>query len=173
MDSAHALRCRWPGVPVSVNMDQTLNQLGGLVLGAVPTMIFFVVLVFLYNVLVYKPLQAVLADRRSRTTGAVEQARGAIAAAEAETAVYEDKLRAAKAEIFATREQRLKHLAAERDAALQQVRATMQDRVRSARQEIEASAGAARQQIDSLSDALSEQVMRAVLPAGHTSEATQ
>ena len=97
-------------------MDQILNQLGGLVLGSVPTMVFFILLVVAYGFLVRRPLDRVLAERRARTTGAVEQARGAIAAAEAETAEYEDKLRKAKAEIFQAREQRLKQWNAERDA---------------------------------------------------------
>ena len=155
-------------------MDQTLlNQLGGLVLGSVPTMIFFILLVILYGLLVRRPLERVLAERRARTTGAVEQAKGAIAAAEAETAVYEDKLRSARAEIFAAREARLKQWNAERDAALEEARAATRQRVAAARQEIERSAATARQQIEGLSEALSQQIMRAVLPAGVSPEATQ
>lgn len=154
-------------------MDQIVSQLGGLFLGAVPTMILFVLLVVLYGLLVRRPLEQVLAERRARTSGAVEQARGAISAAEAETAVYEDKLRAAKGEIYAAREQKLKQWNAERDAALDQARAATQDRVRTARQEIEQSATAARQQIEAMSDALTQQIMRAVLPAGISPEATQ
>ena len=154
-------------------MDQILNQLGGLVLGSVPTMIFFILLVILYGFLVRRPLDKILAERRARTTGAVEQAKGAIAAAEAETAVFEDKLRAAKSEIFNIRDQKLKQWNAERDATLEQTRARTQERVRTARTEIEQSAATARQQIESLSNALSEQVMRAVLPAGISPEASQ
>ncbi len=154
-------------------MDQIFGELGGLVLGSVPTMVFFVLLVVLYGMLVRRPLDAVLAERRARTTGAVEQARGAIAAAEAETAVYEDKLRAAKGEIYAARERKLKQWNAERDAALEQARAATQTRVQAARQEIEQSASTARQQIESLSEALSQQIMRAVLPAGIAPEVTQ
>ena len=74
-------------------MDQILNQLGELVLGSVPTMILFILLVAAYGVLVRRPLDRVLAERRARTSGAVEQARSAIAAAEAETTAYEEKLR--------------------------------------------------------------------------------
>jgi F-type H+-transporting ATPase subunit b len=66
-------------------MDQILNQLGGLVLGSVPTMVLFILLVAAYGLLVRRPLDRVLAERRARTSGAVEQARSAIAAAEAET----------------------------------------------------------------------------------------
>jgi F-type H+-transporting ATPase subunit b len=147
-------------------MDQILNQLGELVLGSVPTIILFILLVAAYGLLVRRPLDRVLAERRARTSGAVEQARGAIAKAEAETTAYEDKLRAAKAEIFQAREQKLKQWNAEREAALAQVRQHTQERVRGARQEIEHSAQEARLQIVGLSDELSSRVLNAVLPAG-------
>jgi F-type H+-transporting ATPase subunit b len=147
-------------------MDQILNQLGELVLGSVPTMILFILLVAAYGLLVRRPLDRILAERRARTSGAVEQARSAIAAAEAETTAYEDKLRAAKAEIFQARDQKLKQWNAEREAALAQVRQLMQERVRGARQEIEQSSQQARLQIVALSDELSSRILDAVLPAG-------
>ena len=154
-------------------MDLILNQLGGLALGSVPTIILFLLLIVAYNVLVLRPLKNVLAERRARTSGAVEQAQGAIAAAEAETSVYEDKLRAAKAEIFKAREEKLKKWNADRDAALEQARARTQERVDASRKEIEKSAATARQQIEGSSAALSAQILRAVLPAGVTPEAVQ
>ena len=147
-------------------MDLILKQLGGLVLGSVPTMILFILLILAYNVLVRRPLSAVLAERRARTVGAVEQARGAMAAAEAEPTVYEDKLRSAKAELFQAREQRLKQMADEREHSLGQVRQTAGDRVRAARAEIDASASEARAQIEGLSSELSSRVLAAVLPSG-------
>lgn len=155
-------------------MDQILNQLGELVLGSVPTMILFIALVVAYGVLVRRPLDKVLGERRARTSGAIEQARGAIAAAEAETTVYEDKLRAAKSEILKAREEKLKQWNAERDAALDQVRQATQEKIKVARQEIEQSAVAARTQIEGLSSELTAQILKAVLPAGVTaSEVTQ
>jgi F-type H+-transporting ATPase subunit b len=147
-------------------MDQILQQLGGLVLGSVPTMVLFILLVAAYGLLVRRPLDRVLAERRARTSGAVEQARSAIAAAEAETTEYEDKLRRAKAEIFQARDQKLKQWAAERDAVLAEVRKHTQERVLGARQEIEQSAHEARLQIVGLSDELSARILDAVLPAG-------
>jgi F-type H+-transporting ATPase subunit b len=146
-------------------MDEILRQLGELVLGAVPTMILFILLVTAYGLLVRRPLVRVLADRRARTTGAVEQAKGAIAAAEAETSAYEEKLRKAKAEIFALRDQRVKQWNAERDAALEQARQGAQEQVRGARQGIEQSVVEARTQIESTSVELSSRVLAAVLPA--------
>src|SRR5260370_32965362 len=99
-------------------MDEILNQLGGLVLVSVPTMIFFLLLVVAYGLLVRRPLDRVLAERRARTTGAVEQARTSISTAEAKTAEYEDRVRRARAEIYAAREKRLKQWNSDRNNAL-------------------------------------------------------
>jgi len=147
-------------------MQEIGQQLGGLVLGSVPTMIFFILTVVLYGLLVRRPLDRALAERRARTSGAVEQARSAISAAEAETQVYEDKLRAARADVLAAREHLLKQWQGERDKALEQVRNEAQEKVRAARKQIEDSTVMARQQIENATDMLSEQVLRAVLPKG-------
>ncbi len=146
-------------------MDEILQQVGGLVLGSVPTMVLFVLLVVAYGLLVRRPLDRVLAERRARTSGAVEQARGAISAAEAETEAYENKLRAAKNEIYQARDKKMKQWVAERDAALAEARTTTQAKVESARQEIEQGAAAARQQIEGATAELSAQILKAVLPA--------
>ncbi len=146
-------------------MDEILNQLGGLLLGSVPTIILFLVLVAAYALLVRRPLDAVLAERRARTTGALEQARSAISAAEAETAVFEEKLRAARGEIFQSREAKLKLWSGERDRALEQARESTHSKVKAARENIEQSAVEARKQIESMSDELSAQILKAVMPA--------
>jgi len=147
-------------------MDQILNQLGELVLGAVPTMVLFILLVIAYGMLVRRPLDRVLAERRARTLGAMERAKSSIAKAESETTAYEEKLRKARAEIFQAREQKLKQWNAERDAALEQIRQHTQGQVKGARQEIEKSAHDARLQIVAAGDELSARVLKAVLPAG-------
>jgi F-type H+-transporting ATPase subunit b len=149
-------------------MEEILNKLGELVLGSVPTMVLFILLIIAYGVLVRRPLNRILAERRARTTGAVEQARGAIAAAEAETSAYEDKLRNARAEIFKARDQKLQQWNAERETAIAQVRQSTQERILAAKLEIEQSATAARTQIESMSAELSSRILSAVLPAGIT-----
>src|ERR1700685_1685536 len=93
-------------------MDDTLKQLGELLLGSVPTVILLALLYALYTAIVHKPLQRVLEERRSKTEGAVEKSRADIAAAEARTAEYEQKLREARAAVFRAQETR-------RQAALQ------------------------------------------------------
>src|SRR6266700_2314075 len=87
-------------------MDKTLQQLGELLLGSVPTVILLALLYALYTTIVHKPLARVLEERRSKTEGAVEKSRADIAAAEARTAEYEQKLREARAVVFRAQEAR-------------------------------------------------------------------
>ena len=145
-------------------MDDILRQLGELVLGSVPTMVLFILLVGAYGVLVRRPLDRVLAERRARTLGAVEQARDAMAKAETETSGYEEKLRHAKLEIFKAREEKLKRWNEERESALAEVRGAAQLRIQGARQEIEQSASEARTTIEGASGELSSLILNAVLP---------
>jgi F-type H+-transporting ATPase subunit b len=154
-------------------MDEILNQLGGLALGAVPTMALFILLVVAYGLLVRRPLDRVLAERRARTSGAIEQAKAAISQAEAKTSDYEDRMRRAKAEIFAARERRLKKWNAEREKALSEARGATTEKVNAAKAEIEQSVSIAQLQIEGMSAGLSDSILRAVLPAGARPEAAQ
>jgi F-type H+-transporting ATPase subunit b len=95
----------------------------------------------------------------------VEQARKAIEAAEAETAAYEARLRAVRAEIAAARELRLRQLNAEREALLASARASAQDMVRAAKLEIDSSSLSARKQIEDATGELSDRILRAILPS--------
>jgi F-type H+-transporting ATPase subunit b len=145
-------------------MEDIVQQVGALLLGAVPTILLFVVLVAAYQLLVQGPLNRVLAERRARTEGAVENAHKAIADAEAKAAEYADKLRLARAEIFKMREQRSKQRNAEREAALDAARKAAGAKAGDARAEIDAETERARQSIQGSAGELANQVVRAVLP---------
>jgi F-type H+-transporting ATPase subunit b len=145
-------------------MEDIVQQVGALLLGAVPTILLFVVLVAAYQLLVQGPLNRVLAERRARTEGAVENAHKAIADAEAKAAEYADKLRLARAEIFKMREQRSKQRNAERETALDETRKAAGSKVAEARTEIDSEADRARQTIQGSAGELANQVVRAVLP---------
>ena len=104
-------------------MEETLRQLGGLLLGSVPTIVLFLILYVAYRTLVHGPLEKVLAERRARTEGAMEKARADIAAAEARTAEYENRLREAKVGVFKAQEARRQRLMQTRAAAIAEARA--------------------------------------------------
>ncbi len=109
-------------VPAAQPEPSLVDQVAQLLIGAVPTVLLFIVLVLCYQFLVQKPLTRTLDERRARTEGAIEDAHRAIAQAEARAAEYANKLRQARAEIFKIREQRIKQWNAERDAALDEAR---------------------------------------------------
>jgi F-type H+-transporting ATPase subunit b len=146
-------------------MQDVLQQLGDLVLGSLPTLILFILLVLAYQILVQGPLSKTLAERRARTTGALEEASKAIAAAEAKTEEYVHKLRQARAEVFKIREQRLQHWAQERDSVLDAARKAAIQRVLEAKVGLEAEAAIARKTLLTSAEQLADQVVRAVMPA--------
>jgi len=144
-------------------MDEILGQLGGLLLGSVPTVIFMVLLYGLYTVMVHKPLVKVLAERRSRTEGAVEKARADIAAAEARTAEYEQRLREARAALFKHQEARRQKALQARAGVVAQARARAHAQVEKARAEIEKDKLAAQAGLKAESRRLASEIIRIVL----------
>jgi F-type H+-transporting ATPase subunit b len=147
-------------------MDQTLKQVGELLLGSIPTVIFLVLLYISYTVLVHRPLLKVLAERRSKTEGAVEKARADIAAAEARTAEYEQRLREARVAIFKNQEALRQQAMQARAAALAEARNRAQGQVEQARQAIEGDKVAAQDSLQKDSAKLAAEIIRVVLQPG-------
>jgi F-type H+-transporting ATPase subunit b len=148
-------------------MDETLRQLGELLLGSVPTVILLALLYALYSAIVHKPLQAVLAERRSKTEGAIEKSRADIAAAEARTAEYEQKLREARAVVFRAQEARRQAVLQARTNALNEARSKAQALVAAAKKDIESDRAAAEKGLPADATALAQEIVRRVLqPAG-------
>lgn len=146
-------------------MQEVLQQLGGLLVGSIPTAVLFLFLVVMYQFLVQRPLAATLEKRRALTDGAVEAANKAIAQAEARAAEYAEQLRQARAEIYKAREERIKQWSAERDAAVDAARRASSTKVGQAKSALEAEAAKARQAVQASVAELASHVVRAVLPA--------
>ena len=144
-------------------MDEILGQLGGLLLGSVPTVIFMVLLYGLYTVIVHKPLVKVLAERHNRTEGAVEKARADIAAAESRTAEYEQRLREARAALFKHQEARRQKALQARAGVVAQARAKAQAQVQKAKAEIEQDKLAAQATLKVESGRFASEIIRIVL----------
>jgi F-type H+-transporting ATPase subunit b len=145
-------------------MQDILQQLEQLMLSAVPTALLFIVLVLAYQFLIQGPLTATLTKRRALTEGAMEDARKAVAEAEAKTAEYAERLRQARAEAYKLREQRFQQWTAERDTALDAARKSASDRVRLAKVEFDVEAASARTTIQAAAADLAGLAVRAVLP---------
>jgi len=144
-------------------MDQTLHQLGELLLGAVPTVILLALLYALYSTIVHQPLRRVLEQRRSKTEGAVEKSRADIAAAEARTAEYEQRLREARATVFRAQETRRQAALAARTDAANEARSKAQAQVAAAKKDIEADRAAAQASLQGEAAVLAQEIVRRVL----------
>jgi F-type H+-transporting ATPase subunit b len=144
-------------------MDQTLRQVGELLLGAVPTAVLLLLLYVIYHALVHKPLEAVMAERRTRTEGAVERARADIAAAEAKATEYETRLREAKLSIFKAQEARRMKAQQARSEAVAKARAQADAQVRAAREQISQEVAAAKGTLGAEAERLAGEILRAIL----------
>jgi F-type H+-transporting ATPase subunit b len=144
-------------------MDETLRQIGELLLGSVPTIIFFLLLFGLYTVLVHKPLMRVLSERHARTQGAIQKAKSDIATAEARTAEYEQKLRDARLSLFKAQEARRAQAAKTRAAALDEAREKAKAQIEQARAAIENDKATARSSLEAEAGRLASEIIRAVL----------
>jgi F-type H+-transporting ATPase subunit b len=144
-------------------MDQMLRQLGDLLLGSIPTVLLFSLTYLGYRLILHKPLERVLRERHERTAGALEKARADVAAAEARTAEYEQRLREAKVVIFKAQEARRKQALEARSALLAQARERASVMVNEARARLQQDAQNARAALRVEAERLSDEVIRTIL----------
>jgi F-type H+-transporting ATPase subunit b len=153
-------------------MEQTLKQLGELLLGAIPTVVLLLALYGLYHGIVHKPLEAILAERRKRTQGAVEQARADIGLAASRTSEYESRLRDARMAIFKSLDQRRKQAVDARAAAVAQARERAQQLIAQAKAEVDAECSVARVTLEADSDRIASQIIGILIQPAGTGPAT-
>jgi len=153
-------------------MEQTLRQLGELLLGAIPTMVLLLGLYGTYHVLLHKPLEAVLAERRKRTLGAVEKARADIAVAATRASEYENRLREARLAVFKALDNRRKQAVDARSAAVAQARERAQEQIAAAKAKLEQETAPARATLGASSDTIASQIIKAVLQSAGSAPAS-
>jgi F-type H+-transporting ATPase subunit b len=153
-------------------MEETLRQLGQLLLGAIPTMVLLLTLYGLYNFLLHKPLEAVLAERRARTQGAVEKAKADIALAAQRATEYEERLREARLAVFKSLDNRRKQALEVRSAAVSAAREKAAQQVAAAKAQLEQDTAAARATLGSSSETIANQIIQSVLKSAGTAPAT-
>jgi len=144
-------------------MDETLRQVGGLLLGSVPTIIIFLLVFGLYTVLVHKPLARVLRERRARTQGAIEKARADVASAEETTAEYEQRLREARLTLFKAQEARRAKASQARAERVAEARKQAQEQIAQARAAIERDKSLATSTLEAEAGRLASEIIRTVL----------
>jgi F-type H+-transporting ATPase subunit b len=149
-------------------MDELLRQLGELLLNAVPTVLLFLTVYIGYRVIVHKPLLRVLQERYDRTQGAIEKARADVAAAEAKTAEYEQRLREAKLAVFKIQEARLQAAVVARTELLNAAREQAAAKLAQAKAALERDVQAAKTTLQADADKLANEVIASVLRPAFT-----
>jgi F0F1-type ATP synthase membrane subunit b/b' len=144
-------------------MDQTLHDLGGIVLEGLPTFFLVLTLTFFVKILYFKPLEKVLAERFRLTEGARKAAEDSLANADAKIAEYQDSLRKARTEIYDEQARFLMSLQEEQAAKTQAIRTETEQRVAAAKVSIAQQATEARGNLEAQSEAMANQIADAVL----------
>lgn len=147
-------------------MDETLRRLGELALGAIPTVFFFIFVWILYRLVVHGALSKALAERHAKTVGAVEKAKGDIAATEQKTAEYEQKIREARLVVFKGQETRRTQILEQKMMAIAEARAAAEAMVTTARAQIQNEAESAKSRVQAESSSLAADIIRAILRSG-------
>ncbi len=104
-----------------------------------------------------------LAERRNRTQGAMEKARADIAAAEARTSEYEQRLREARQKIFKNQEARRQQSTQLRNQIVTEARTRAQEQVKQARAALEEDKQQAMSSLQSDAGRLAAEIVRTVL----------
>lgn len=144
-------------------MDETLHQLAGILLRAIPTFILVVLLHFYLKFMFFQPLGKILKERYEATGGARKEAEASLARASEKAAEYEAALRAARAETYQELEQMRRKLQEERAARVQQSRAQAEAAIAQAKAELQAEAARLRAGLEAESGALADRIADKIL----------
>ena len=144
-------------------MQETLQALGGILLKAIPTIIFLILLHFYLKAVLWGPLIRTLKERRKLTQGAREVAEASLAAATRKADEYEAKLREARGVVYRQQEEIRKNWLDEQAQQLGEARTRSESTVKAAREAIALDAAEARKSLQDTSAAVADEIVATVL----------
>ncbi len=140
-----------------------LQTAGALLIEALPTFIVVILLHWYLKTTLFQPLEKVLADRHAQTEGARQQAAAALASAEAKVAEYDNRLRAARSEIYQEQESWRRQLIDEQTAAVAKAREESHAQIQSAKLQISTQVEEARATLTKEAEGLADQIVGSIL----------
>ena len=144
-------------------MEKTLQDLVGILIKAIPTALFLVVLNIVFRFMLFAPLRKVLKQREELTAGARKAAEASLQLAERKVQEYEAKLRDARAEVYKEQEETRRKWLADQSSQAAQARTQAEASIKQARLEIAAESEAARQNLAETSAGLADQIASSIL----------
>ena len=144
-------------------MQETLNALGGILLKAIPTIIFLIILHLYLKAVLFRPLDRMLKERRKLTEGARETAEASLAAASRKADEYEAKLREARGVVYKQQEDMRKRWLDEQMQQVAEARTRSESAVKAAREAIALDVAEARKSLQDSSALIADQIVATVL----------
>jgi len=144
-------------------MDATLRDLAHLLVRAIPTIVFFILLTFYLKYIFFKPMARILEERRKQTEGVRELAKEARESADRKTSEFEQALQLARLEISKENEARRLQWAEEQMKAIAEARAEAERQVQEAKLQIAHEVEQAKSELDTSIDRLSAQIADSLL----------
>jgi F-type H+-transporting ATPase subunit b len=144
-------------------MEVIFQQLGQLLLKAVPTFLLVILLNFYLKRMFFQPLEKVLQQRYEATEGARKAADESLARAAAKTAEYEEALRAARSEVYQAQEKLHKELQERESAQVAEARKRADALVKAAKADIAKEVEAAKASLSRDSEVLANQIADSIL----------
>lgn len=144
-------------------MEETLRQLGGILLRAVPTFILVLLLHLYLKFIFFKPLERILRERYEATEGARKLADESLARASQKAEEYEAALRAARAETYKELEQLRRALQDDRSASAREARSRADAAVAQAKAALASEVEALKKNLEAESVALADRIASKIL----------
>src|SRR5690349_14422932 len=139
-------------------MEVIFQQLGQLLLKAVPTFLLVILLNFYLKRMFFQPLEKVLHQRYEATEGARKAADESLTRAAAKAAEYEVALRNARSEVYKAQEQLHKELQERAAAQVAEARRRADAMIKAAKAEIAEEVEAAKASLNRDSETLANQI---------------
>lgn len=144
-------------------MNQTLHDLGGIVLNGLPTFFLVILLSVCVKYLYLNPLDKTLAERYRLTEGARKAAEQSLRDAGARIGDYENALADARGQIYQEQAEFLQKFQAAQADEIQKMRAESDSQLRTAKDAINAEAATARTDLEARSESLANQIADTIL----------
>lgn len=144
-------------------MEATLHSLGNLLIGSIPTVLFFIFLIFYLKAVLFRPLARILEERRKATEGVRELAQRAFEAADKRNAEWEYALQLARTELHDKHEARRREWADEQARQIAEARADAERRTAEAKQQIASEVEKAQAELDTSVEDLGRQIVDSLL----------
>ncbi len=144
-------------------MEATIQALGQILLRAIPTLLFLILIHFYLKAMFYRPLQKVLEQRREATEGAREAAEASLKSAAEKVAAFEQSLREARAEIYRGQEEVRRQWLEDQSARLDEARRQSHALIHEAGAQLTADKEAAKKELGTYADGLAEQIAQSLV----------